>query len=72
MMLAQLITYLYKLCRRLNIASWNIDWTKVETLDDIKRILQATRLTFQGEAADWKQIDEFLVFNYPNKENNRD
>ena len=44
---------------------WKVDWTKVKTFDDMKRILQATGLRFEGELAYWPQIEEFLVFDYP-------
>ena len=43
---------------------WKVDWDKVETFEDLKKIMEATGLRFQGDLQNWSAISEYLTFDY--------
>lgn len=43
---------------------WNIDWDKVESLDDIKNILKSLRLGFKGDLNEFPLIQDKLTLYY--------
>jgi hypothetical protein len=48
---------------------WKVDWSTVETFDDLKKIMEATGLTFQGDLQNWSSISEYLVLDYGKDKN---
>lgn len=50
---------------------WEIDWNKIETIENLKDILKTINPIFKGELNDFPDVKEFLVFKYPKEKNGR-
>lgn len=45
--------------------TWEINWDKVETVEDLKDIFKSIRLGFHGDLNEFPLIEHLLTLKYP-------